>query len=406
MKIQRDYPQVIVTKKGERWLDNGHPWCYQSDVQQIIGDFENGDIADVIGPKGKYLGTGFLSLNSKIRVRIFSKDATSSYDEGFWKRRLQYAIDYRKSISGNDLSSIRLIFGEADQFPGLTVDKFNDIIVTQTLTVGIEKIKNMLFPLLLEVLQENGCKVSGIYERNDVNIRELEGLKQYKDWFWTASESVKETTSTVIEENGLKMEVNFVDGQKTGYFLDQKNNRAAVGAIAKGKTVLDCFTHTGSFALNCALGGAKKVTAVDISQTAIDQAKVNAQLNGLSDKISFVKEDVFAYLDKVNKKEYDLIILDPPAFTKSRKTVNNAYNGYLEINMKAMQLLQRGGYLATCSCSHFMPHELFEKMLREASYKTGFQLKQISVSQQNKDHPILWNVPETDYLKFYIFQIV
>ncbi|MBR0385004.1 MAG: class I SAM-dependent rRNA methyltransferase, partial [Erysipelotrichaceae bacterium] len=247
-----------------------------------------------------------------------------------------------------------------------------------------------------------GYPVNGIYERNDAAIRKLEGLPQYSGWFGKPAE----ITSTVIEENGLKMEVNFVEGQKTGYFLDQRNNRAAVGNIAQGKRVLDCFTHTGSFALNCARGGASKVTAVDISQTALEQAKVNAALNGLEDKISFICADVFEYLDGVHKKEYDLIILDPPAFTNSRKTVQNAYNGYLEINMKAMQLLGRGGYLATCSCSHFMEHELFVKMLKEASYRTGFALKQISISQQAPDHPIMMNVPETDYLKFFIFQLV
>ena len=403
MKIMRDYPQVTVSKKGERWLDNGHPWVYESDVTGITGNHENGDIVDVIGPKGKYLGSGFLSLASKIRVRIFSRDSSSSYDEDFWYRRIRYAWQYRKTVM-DSLQSCRMIFGESDQLPGLTVDKFDKILVTQIVTYGMEKIRDTVYPLLVRVLEEDGFEIDGIYQRNDVNNRQLEGLELYKGWYQLKDREIPDYEETVIEENGIRYYVDFVNGQKTGYFLDQKRNRRLVGEIAGGKKVLDCFTHTGSFALNCAYGGAASVTAVDISQTALDQAKRNAELNGL--KVNFVQADVFEYLEKVRKKEFDLIILDPPAFTKSRKTVDHAYNGYLEINMKAMSLLSRGGYLATCSCSHFMPHELFEKMLKEASYRTGYQLKLISVTQQNRDHPIMLNVPETDYLKFYIIQIV
>lgn len=403
MKILREYPQVVLSKKGEKWLDNGHPWAYESDVTSINGTYENGDIVDVIGPKGKYLGTGFLSLTSKIRVRTFSRDSSSVYNEDFWYRRIRYAWDYRKTVM-DSTDSCRMIFGEADQFPGLTVDKFNDVLVTQCQCFGLEKIKDVIYPLLVKVIEEDGQKVSGIYERNDVAIRKLEGLEMYTGWYKLTDREIPEISETVIEENGVKYNVDFINGQKTGFFLDQKRNRKLVGSISNGKKVLDCFTHTGSFALNCALNGASKVTAVDISETAINQARRNAELNGLN--IDFVVADVFDYLDKVNKKEYDLIILDPPAFTKSRKTVEHAYKGYLDINMRAMRLLGRGGYLATCSCSHFMPHELFEQMLKEASYRTGFQLKLISVTQQNSDHPILLNVPETDYLKFYIMQIV
>ncbi len=401
MRIEREYPRVVVSKKGERWLDSGHPWCYGSDVVEILDKYNNGDIVDVISPKGKYLGTGLLSLTSKIRVRIFSKDASTVIDDSFWKRRIEYALSYRQSVLGN-LNACRLIFGESDYFPGLTVDKYNDILVTQIVTYGMEQLKPVIFPLLFEALNENGFKIKGIYERNDVAIRKLEGLDEYCGWY---GQQLKEQ-ETIINENNLKIVVNYVEGQKTGYFLDQRDNRRLVGEIAKNKRVLDCFCHTGSFALNCALNGASKVTAVDVSEKALKQARTNAELNYLDDKIDFVCADVFDYLDRVNKKDYEFIILDPPAFTKSRKTIKSAYNGYLEINLKAIKLLGRGGYLATCSCSHFMNHELFEKMLKEASYKSGFDLKQISVSQQAKDHPILWNVPETDYLKFYIFQII
>ncbi|MBQ7223919.1 MAG: class I SAM-dependent rRNA methyltransferase [Erysipelotrichaceae bacterium] len=405
MKTARLYPQITVSKKGEKWLDSGHVWLYESDITDCPDQLENGRLVDVIGPKGKYLGTGFYSSLSKIRVRIFSKDASLSYDRSFWKRRLEHAYEYRKSVMGSDVVCCRLIFGESDQFPGWTVDRFDDILVSQITTVGIEKMKDQLFELLVEVLEENGQKISGIYERNDVAVRKLEGMDQYTGYYQLKDRKIPDHTETVITENGVRYYVDFADGQKTGFFLDQKFNRRLCAALAADKKILDCFTHTGSFALNCALNGARKVTAVDISETALKQAQRNADLNGLTN-IEFVCDDAFEYLKKVNKKEFDFIILDPPAFTKSRSTVKNAYNGYLEINQTAMKLLGRGGYLATCSCSHFMPHEMFEKMLKEAAFRAAVNLKQISVSQQGKDHPILWSVPETDYLKFYIFQII
>ncbi len=404
MKNEREYAQVIITKKGERWQESSHPWVYESDIQEIKGEYENGDIVDVLSQKGKYIGSGIISENSKIRVRIFSRDHTSVYDRDFWKRRIEYAWNFRRSAVGDQLDCCRVIFGESDQFPGLTVDRFNDILVIQTLTYGMEKRKDVLFPLLVEVLEEDGQKISGIYERNDVAIRKLEGLEEYKGWYELKDRKIPDITETIICENGIKYYVDFISGQKTGFFLDQKRNRELAGKLAKGKKVLDCFTHTGSFALNCAKAGAKEVTAVDISEKAIEQTKRNAELNSLT--LKTVTADVFEYLDQVKKKEYEMIILDPPAFTKNRKTVNNAYNGYLEINMKAIRLLSRGGYLATCSCSHFMPHELFEKMLKEASVRTGYQLKLISVTQQCGDHPIMLNVPETDYLKFYLLQVI
>ena len=398
---KREYACVTATKKGERWLKGGHPWLYESDIDGISGKYENGDIVDVVSIKGNYIGSGLISENSKIRVRLISRDYSLTYDEDFWQRRIQYAWNYRKTVMKDQLQCCRVIFGESDGFPGLTADRFNDILVTEVLTFGMDKLKDVIYPLLLKVLREDGQDVKGIFERNDVSIRKLEGLTEYKGWY------VKEEgldTETVITENGIKYYVDVENGQKTGYFLDQKRNRERVGRLVEGKKVLDCFTHTGSFALNCAKGKAGKVTAVDISETAIKQARKNAEANDL--KVDFVVADVFDYLDKVNKKEYDFIILDPPAFTKSRQTVNNAYNGYLEINSKAMKLLPKGGYMATCSCSHFMPHELFEKMLKEACEKTGIQMRMVSVSQQAEDHPIMLNVPETDYLKFYILQIV
>ena len=405
MKKEREYARVIVTKKGERWLDTGHPWCYGSDVADTFGEYENGDLVDVIGPKNKYLGTGFVNEKSKIRVRIISRDASVTIDDDFWYRRVRNAWQYRKTVVRDSLNECRVIFGEADYFPGVTVDRFNGVLVSQIQTMGMEKMKDVLYRMLYRVLTEDGYEVSGIYERNTAETRKLEGLELYEGWYRCDYLPDEHTDETVIEENGLKIAVDFINGQKTGYFLDQRRNRALVGRLAYGKKVLDCFTHTGSFALNCALNGALGVTAVDISETAIAQARRNAELNGLENKIRFECADVFEYLEKVNRKEYDFIILDPPAFTKSRSTIEHAYNGYLEINSRAMKLLGKGAYMATCSCSHFMSHEMFEKMLREAAWKTGVTLKQISVSQQDADHPVLWNVPETDYLKFYIFQI-
>ena len=288
------------------------------------------------------------------------------------------------------------------------MDRFGDVLVTQCLSVGIEKLKDVIFPLLYEVLTADGQEIRGIYERNDVAIRKLEGLEENKGWYPLEGVPTPEKTETTIVENGIKYTVDFENGQKTGFFLDQKYNRLAVGKIAKGKRVLDCFTHTGSFALNAAMGGAKAVCAVDVSESAVEMAKRNAEANGLSDRMSFRVVDVFDLLPELesSSEKYDFIILDPPAFTKSRKTVESASRGYKEINMRAMKLLPRGGYLATCSCSHFMPNELFVKMLHSAAKDAGVQLRQIEARQQSPDHPILWNVPETDYLKFYIFQVI
>ena len=408
MKTERSFPKAIITKKGENWVAGGHPWIYDAEVLNIEGEFENGSLVDAVSEKGKYIGTGFISAESKIRIRIVSKNANDKFDRDFWKRRIRYAWDYRKTVMGTDTGCCRLIFGEADQFPGLTVDKFGDILVTQCLSIGMEKIKNTVFPLLYEVLTEDGEKIRGIYERNDVAIRKLEGMEENKGWFVLDGVPVPDSTETEIVENGIKYSVDFENGQKTGFFLDQKYNRLAVSKIAKGKRVLDCFTHTGSFALNAAKGGAEHVCAVDISESAIEMAKRNAERNGLSDIMEFRVADVFDLLTNLDNKaeKFDFIILDPPAFTKSRKTVESAFKGYKDINFRAMKLLPRGGYFATASCSHFMPDELFVKMLHSAAKDAGVCLRQIEARQQSPDHPILWNVPETDYLKFYIFQVI
>ena len=409
MKAERNFPRFIITAKGTKWVEQGHPWIYAAEVVRIEGDWENGGLADAVSEKGKYLGTGFISQESKIRLRLISHNANDRFDEAFWFRRIRYAWDYRKTVMGSDISCCRVIFGEADGFPGLTVDRFSEILVTQTLSVGMERIKGMLFPLLVKVLREDGQDIRGVFERNDVAIRALEGLEQNKGWFPLPGEEPPASPVTEICENGVYYRVDVENGQKTGFFLDQKYNRLAIAKLAKGRRVLDCFTHTGSFALTAAMGGAEHVTAVDVSASAIEMAKANARRNGLEDRMDFITADVFDLLPelaKQGKAPYDFIILDPPAFTKSRKTVGSAQRGYKEINLRALKLLPRGGYFATASCSHFMPSELFVKMLRSAALDAGVELRQIEARQQAPDHPILWNVPETDYLKFYIFQVV
>jgi len=406
MKQERTYAKVSVTRKAENSIQTGHPWIYDTELVRTDGDYQNGDLVDILSPRGKYLGTGFINDHSKIRIRLISRNANDKFDEAFYERRLRHAWEYRKSVMGEDISCCRLIFGEADFFPGLTVDRFNDILVTQTLSLGIEQIKPMLFSLLYKILKEDGQKINGIYERNDVAIRQLEGMTQGKGFFTLDGQTVPQSTQTTIVENGIEYGVDFENGQKTGFFLDQKYNRQAVAKISRGKKVLDCFTHTGSFALNAAKGGAQHVHAVDISESAIEMAEENAKRNGLQNSISFQAVNVFDLLPQVHIGEYDFIILDPPAFTKSRSTLEHATRGYKEINLRAMKLLPHGGYLATCSCSHFMTEQLFCNMLRSAAFDASVSLRQIEARQQAPDHPIMWNVPETDYLKFYIFQVV
>ena len=404
MKSDRPYPFVTIDARGAKRAQQGHPWVFDNEITAQEGALEDGALCDVRSPKGRYLGTGYYNSHSKIRVRLLSQNANDRFDQAFFARRAQYAWDYRKTVMGRDADSCRVIFGEADRFPGLTVDKFGDILVTQTLCLGTELRKDWIFPALVQAIEAGGEHIRGIYERNDVKIRELEGMEQNKGWYPLEGKPLPESTQTEIVENGIRYLVDFENGQKTGFFLDQKYNRAAAARIAPGRAVLDCFTHTGSFGLNCAKAGAKRVHSVDVSETAIACAKENAARNGLS--VEYEVANVFDLLPNLTPGEYDYIILDPPAFTKSGKTVKNAERGYKEINYRAMKSLPRGGYLATCSCSHFMTDALFRKMLQSAASDAQVELRLVEARAQGPDHPVLWNVPETDYLKFYIFQVV
>lgn len=399
---ERPYAKIQITEKGERALRARHPWVYSDEVTEIVGDLQNGDIVDVYSQKWRWLGAGFYNNNSKLRVRIVSRNPNDRFDDAFWERRLRYAIEYRLTVMGEDFSNCRLVFGESDGLPGLTVDRFENILVTQCVCYGMEQRKESIYPMLITILQEKGVQIQGIYERNDLAVRSKEGLEQTTGFFWGTGDG-----HVTIRENGILFDVDYFEGQKTGYFLDQKHNRNAIRAIAKGHRVLDCFTHTGAFALNCAAAGAASVTAVDVSEDALATARRNAELNNLD--VDFVCADVFELLTRKfeqKERDVDFIILDPPAFTKSSATVKNAIRGYKDINYRAMKLLPRGGYLATCSCSHFMTDELFRKMLHSAAHDADVTLKQIEARQQSPDHPISWDVPETDYLKFYIFQVV
>ena len=393
---------VVISEDGANWLRKGQMWMYRNNLVSMDETVNNGDVVDVKSESGEYLGSGFVSKESHVVVRLMTKNPSEEIDREFFRSRIQFAYDFRKTVEINNLSNCRLIFGEADLIPGLVVDRYNDILVTQISTYGLDIRKDMIYECLLEVLQNDGQDVKGIYERNDIQVRVKEGLEMYKGYWRNADLPTK----TIIDENGLKLHVDVENGQKTGYFLDQKSNRVLLRNIAHGKRVCDCFSHTGGFALNAAYGNASKVTSVDVSQTALDQGYRNACLNHIEDRIEFVKADVFKFLDTCEKGAYDIIVLDPPAFTKSRKTVNAAYNGYKYINKKAMELLEKGGYLITATCSRFMEIDNFEKMLREAALEANVTLKQVSVTQQNHDHPILWTMEETSYLKFYIFQIV
>ena len=389
---------------------SGHPWVYGEEVTRVDGVYATGDIVDVYSQKDRYLGTGFANDISKIRVRIVSDNANDRFDGAFWQRRVKYALQYRYTVMGaTDFSCCRLIFGDADQMPGLTVDRYNDILVAQTLCYGMDQVKPVIFKALVDELAAMGVSVRGIYERNDVKVRELDGMAQYKGWYEADFLPQPGSPVTTINENGVLYDVDVENGQKTGFFLDQKYNRLAVAKIAAGRHVLDCFTHTGAFALNAAKGGAASVTAVDVSEEAVAMTNENIRRNGLEQIVRAKQANVFDLLTEMAEqkcRDYDFIILDPPAFTKSGHTVHNAIRGYKEINLKAMKLLPRGGYLATCSCSHFMRDDLFRRMLRDAAKDAGVHLRQIEGRQQSPDHPILWNVPETDYLKFYLFQVV
>ena len=408
MKQERAFAKLTISKKAEASVRAGHPWVYDAEVRGETDALENGALVDAFTEKGSYLGTGFLSKHSKIRIRLLSNNANERFDDAFYARRIQYALDYRKTVMGADYENCRLIFGEADGLPGLTIDRYGDVLVSQVLSYGMERQKGTIYRLLAEIMQKDGVRVQGVFERNEAAIRELEGLPLEKGWY--RAEFLPEPPSPLLEitENGIRYAVDVENGQKTGFFLDQKYNRLAVAKIARGKRVLDCFTHTGSFALNAAAAGAAHVTAVDVSQSAVELARGNAALNGLEGQIDFVCADVFDLLPQLIEQHaaYDYIILDPPAFTKSRKTIQGAERGYRTINYNAMKLLPRGGYLSTCSCSHFMESDMFMRMLLSAAREAGVSLKLVEARRQSPDHPTLMNVPETDYLKFYIFQIV
>ena len=406
MKTKRAFPPIVVNKKAEASLKNGHPWVYGAEVLEKE-PAENGSVVDVFSEKGTYLGSGFYNERSKIMVRVLSKNANDAFDEAFFRRRIRYAIDYRKTVMGEDFNACRLIFGEADGLPGWTVDRFEDVLVTEVLSLGIEVRKGMLLTLLREELEKDGVAVRVIYERNESLLRLKEGLEQGKGYVDLPGLETEGTGLVKITENGIRYEVDYVNGQKTGFFLDQKYNRRAAARLAKGKRVLDCFTHTGAFALNCARAGAASVTAVDVSEPALQEVEHNAALNGLT--VTPLKADVFDLLTELTAKrcrDYDYIILDPPAFTKSSATAKAAFNGYKQINRMAMKLLPRGGYLATCSCSHFMYEDQFKRMLLEAAQEADVSLRFIEQRQQGPDHPILPTVPETYYLKFYLVQVL
>ena len=406
MKATRPWPSVTITEKGERALAGGHPWVYGGEV--TAGEnCADGELCDVKSAKGRYLGTGFYNSHSLLRVRLISRNANDLFDEAFWARRVQYAVDYRQSVMGEDFSACRLIFGEADWFPGLTVDKFGDMLVAEVQCLGIDRLRGVIFPLIKRALEERGCPVRGLYERSEGGLRAKEGMEERTGFYAFEGTPIPDSAVVTIVENGVRYRVDIAEGQKTGFFLDQKFNRLAAAQIGKGRHVLDCFTHTGAFALNIAKGGAASVTALDISKEAVEMTAHNAKQNGLA--VEAVEADVFDFLTELDKKKdhsYDYIVLDPPAFTKSGKTVHEAFRGYKEINYRAMKILPRGGYLATCSCSHFMGEELFVKMVKEAARDAGVTLRQIEFRQQAPDHPILMTVPETYYLKFFLFQIV
>ena len=393
---------IVTLKKGEgRTLKAGGAWVYDNEIDSIVGTFEDGDMVTIHDFDGYFMGYGFINRKSKITIRIMSRYKEHPITEEFLKERVRAAWEYRKQVI--DTSSCRIIFGEADWLPGLVVDKFADVLVVESLALGIDKLKPYILECLVEILKEDGITIRGIYERSDAKVREQEGLPRYKGFIGEPFD-----TKVEIVENGVKYIVDVQDGQKTGFFLDQKNNRAAIHKICKDKKVLDCFTHTGSFALNAGIAGASSVLGVDASELGVNQARENARLNHLEDKVSFQCADVFDLLPSLEEKgeKYDVVILDPPAFTKSRQATKNAVKGYREINLRGLKLVKDGGFLATCSCSHFMDPELFAKTIREAARGAHKRIRQVEFHTQAPDHPILWAAEESYYLKFYIFQVV
>ena len=393
---------IVTLKKGEgRTIKVGGMWIFDNEIDTILGSFENGDIVIIHDFDGYPMGRGFINVNSKIRIRLMTRYVDQEINEEFLRMRVQRAWDYRKTTV--DTSSCRMIFGEADFLPGFVVDKYEDVLVVQCLALGMEQFKLKIVDLLKEVLAADGIHIRGVYERSDANERKKEGLPKVKDFIGEAFD-----TNIEIVENGVHYMVDVVNGQKTGFFLDQKYNRLVMQRICKGKKVLDCFTHMGTFALNAGIAGASDVIGLDISEYAIEQANANARLNGLADTVHFRCANVLDELPKLAAagETYDVVILDPPAFTKSREATKNAIKGYREINMKGLKLVKDGGYLATCSCSHFMTQELLAKTIREAARSAHKRLRQVEFRTQAPDHPILWAADESYYLKFYIFQVV
>ncbi len=447
MKQKRPYPRIIISKRASQALAGGHPWVFSEQVvrEEPSPDgkpVKNGCVVDVFDEKGTWRGAGLISEKSSIRVRLVTTNANDRINEAFWTRKVRWALDYRRAVMGGralygcepDTRCCRLIFSEADGFPGLIVDRYEDVLVAQIGTVGMQRLRNTIYPILAHEMAEDGQPISGIYERNDSPSRTKEGLPLTKGWYdFKANNpatsvlpagvplSLPESTRVMAQENGITFDLDLENSQKTGFFLDQKYNRRAVRDLAHGKRVLDCFCHVGPFGLNAAAGGAEYVREVDISQTAIDLARQNAALNHLdvdshgNTRMDFTCANVLDYLPQMRKDKnylreqggpFDLIILDPPAFTKSRSTVRQASRGYTEINREAMRLLPRGGYLATCSCSHFMTRDLLVRAINEAARESGVRVRQIEERQQAPDHPIVWGIPETHYLDFFIFQIV
>lgn len=393
---------VVTLKKGEgRILKSGGMWVFDNEIAKMEGNFENGDMITIHDFDGYPMGKGFINLNSKIRVRLMTRDVSREIDRDFLYERVKNAWEYRKKVV--DTGSCRLIFGEADFLPGLVVDKFSDVLVVESLALGIDRLKEQIIEILKEILRQDGIEVRGVYEKSDAKVRQNEGMERVKGFIGKEFD-----TNVQIEENGVKYLVDVKDGQKTGFFLDQKYNRLAIQKLCKGARVLDCFTHTGSFALNAAVAGAREVTGVDASELAVEQASKNAILNGVQDRAKFLCRDVFELLPELEKKgeKYDVVILDPPAFTKSRSSIKNAVKGYREINLRAMKLVKDGGFLATCSCSHFMSYELFTETIGQAARNVHKRLRQVEFRTQAPDHPILWAADESYYLKFYIFQVV
>ena len=397
-------PNAVVTlKKGAgRTLKQGGPWIYDNEVESIMGSFTDGDIVLVHDFDGYPMGRGFINRNSKLIVRMMTRDRDTEVDESFIRMRVKNAWEYRKRVM-DDVSSCRVIFGEADFLPGLVVDKFADVLVVESLALGIDRFKGMIVDILKELMEADSIHIRGVYERSDAKVREQEGMERQKGFIGEPFD-----TKVEIVENGVRYYVDVKDGQKTGFFLDQKYNRRAAAKLCRGARVLDCFTHTGSFALNAGMAGAEHVTGVDASDLGVAQARENAALNGLEDRVEFICEDVFDLLPRLEKQgeKFDVVILDPPAFTKSRSSIKKAVKGYREINLRGMKLVKDGGYLATCSCSHFMDQELFTKTIGQAAQNVHKRLRQVEFRTQAPDHPILWGAGDSYYLKFYIFQVL